>query len=465
MFRSLRNRLILSHILPSLLIIPIMGIAIVYIFENRVLFPRIYSSLSDDAILVAEMTRNLPEIWLNPITAQVFVEGADPYLSGRITMIDPYGKVIASGDQADRGIPGQIIELPEFNLTNKIEIIELQNGPLAEVFVPVIENSGQYLGVVRLTTRLVTVREEIYQLRYLLLGIFLGALFVGVVLGSYLAVSISRPVHEVTDAIRALTQGDFKSNIMETGTVETRTLARAVNSLLERLHAMEYSRHQLLANLVHEIGRPLGALGSAVRALIKGANQDPELANDLLTGMDDEIKRLNHLLEDLTRLYDQDLGPLEMDLQLIDLVKWLPQVIIPWQALAKEKGIQWHTDITSQSAPAMIDSDRMAQAIGNLSSNAIKFTPKGGKAEISTGMSGDQLWIKISDSGPGISPKDQEKIFLQYYRGDQNKTIIQGMGLGLTIARDIVNAHGGRIELESETGKGASFTIWLPQAE
>ena len=154
-----------------------------------------------------------------------------------------------------------------------------------------------------------------------------------------------------------------------------------------------------------------------------------------------------------------------MNLQRIDLVKWLPEVIIPWQAKKKKKGIKWHTDIPSQSAIVLIDSDRMAQAIGNLSSNAIKFTPKGGRVEISTGTMRDQNWIKISDSGPGISQKDQEKIFQPYYRGDQNRTIIQGMGLGLTIARDIVNAHGGRIEVDSETGKGASFTIWLPQRE
>ncbi len=465
MFRSLRNRLIFSHILPSLVIIPIMGIAMLYLLETRLLLPEVYANLSDDAILIAEMTRSLPEIWGNPITAQVFVEGADPYLGGRLTLIDPFGRVLASSDQADLGIPGQIVELPDLHQTGRGRVVELKNGPLAEAFVPVVGSDGLFYGVVRLTTRVITVSDEIYQLRYLLLSVFLVAILAGVLLGSYLAVSINRPVHNVTDAIHALAQGDFQNRLPETGIEETRILARAVNTLVERLHAMEHSRRQLLANLVHEVGRPLGALGSAIRALLKGADRDPELARDLLNGMDGEINRLHHLLDDLTRLYDQVLGPLELDRQPIDLQEWLSGVLMPWQIAAEEKGLNWQVTILEGALVIVADPDRLAQAVGNLCSNAIKFTPKGGEISIANGVEGDQLWIQVSDTGPGIPVQDQERIFQAYYRGNQGRTILQGMGLGLTIARDIVNAHGGRIQVESEPGMGARFRLWLPLQE
>ena len=465
LFLSLRNRLIFSHILPSLVIIPLMGVAMLYLLETRLMLPQIYANLSDDAILISEMTRSLPELWQNPLIAQSFVEGADPYLGGRLTLLNPYGRVLASSDQADLGLPGQIVELPDLYPPRRGEVIEIKNGPLAEAFVPVVGNDATYYGVVRMTTRLLTVSDEIYQLRFLLLGVFLIAIVAGTLLGSYLAVSISSPVHKVTEAIHALAQGNDLTILPETGIEETRILTRAVNTLVERLHTMEHSRRQLLANLVHEVGRPLGALGSATRALIKGANSDPELARDLLNGMEGELNRLHHLLDDLTRMYDQVLGPMELNLRLIDLYEWLPGLLVPWQTAAEEKGLLWKQYLSEQSPALFVDPDRLAQAVGNLCSNAIKFTPKGGEITIHTGVEGDQYWIQVSDTGIGIHPQDQGKIFQAYYRGIQDRTFVQGMGLGLTIARDIVQAHGGSIQVESEPGLGASFRLWLPIRE
>jgi len=433
----------------------------VYLLETRILLPLIYTNLADDATLIAEVAHSIPAIWQNPVSAQIFVEGADPYLGGRLTLIDTYGRVLASTDQDDLALPGQIVELPDLRMPVRGEVIEFQRGPLAEVYTPVVGNNGQYLGVVRLTTRLLSVSDEIYQLRYLLVGVLLVAILAGVVLGSYLAVSISRPVRRVTVAIDTLAMGDYHTGLPETGIDETRTLARAVNTLVEQLHGMEQARRQLLANLVHEMGRPLGALGSAIRALLKGADRDPELAGDLLKGMDSEINRLQRLLEDLAGLYDQVLGSLELNRQPVDLEGWIPEVLVPWETAAREKGLSWRVQIATELPEVSADPDRLAQAIGNLCSNAVKFTPKGGEVSISTGVERDQLWIQVCDSGPGIPPEDLEKIFQPFYRGKQDRRIVQGMGLGLTIARDIVQAHGGQIQVESKAGSGAKFTIWL----
>lgn len=109
---------------------------------------------------------------------------------------------------------------------------------------------------------------------------------------------------------------------------------------------------------------------------------------------------------------------------------------------------------------------RLGQAVGNLVSNAIKFTPPGGVIEISAGISpgalGDEEWIRVCDSGPGIPPEEQARVFDPFYRGSQGKRFVEGMGLGLSIAYDLVEAHGGRLELESSPGKGSTLTIYLP---
>ncbi|MFN2150170.1 MAG: sensor histidine kinase [Anaerolineales bacterium] len=462
MFRSLRNRLIFSHILPSLVIIPLMGVAILYLLETRLLLPMIYNNLSDDAILIAEVAHTAPEIWQEPASAQIFVTGADPYLSGHLTLTDPKGRVLGSTASNISDLAEEIVELPDLTTVPRGAVIQIQEGPQAEVFTPVVGNNGEYLGVVLLTTRLVTVSEEIFQLRYLLIGVLLLAIFAGIGLGSYLAVSISRPIQRATTAIHTLAQGDFRTRLPESGSQEIRTLTGAVNTLVDRLHGMEQARRQLLANLVHELGRPLGALRSAIHALQKGAGQDEELGADLLDGMDAETGRLQRLLNDLAGLYDQVLGSLELDRQPVDLTIWLPEVLLPWKMDAEEKGLNWQVNIPQQCPLLLADPDRLAQAIGNLCSNAIKFTPKGGDMSVSAGVEQDQLWIQVSDTGPGISPQDQEMIFQPFYRGTQERRIIQGMGLGLTIVKDVILAHGGRIEIVSELGTGSKFTLWLP---
>ena len=222
------------------------------------------------------------------------------------------------------------------------------------------------------------------------------------------------------------------------------------------------ARRQLLANLVHELGRPLGALRSAIHALSKGAGDDPQLLDDLTTGMDEETARLQHVLEDLAHLHDQVLGTLEMNLKPIALSEWLPRMLVPWQEAALEKKLEWKAEIPTDLPTVQADPVRLAQIIGNLASNAVKYTPSGRSVSVSCRGRGAWVWMRVSDSGPGISPEEQEHIFEPFYRGDQGRRIKQGMGLGLSIARDLALAHGGRLEVESQPGGGSSFTVWIP---
>ena len=106
---------------------------------------------------------------------------------------------------------------------------------------------------------------------------------------------------------------------------------------------------------------------------------------------------------------------------------------------------------------------RLGQALGNLFSNAVKFTPAGGQVVVSAGEQGDQVWIAVQDNGPGIPADEIDKVFAPFYRGGHGRRFVEGMGLGLSIARDLVDAHRGRLELESNPGQGSRFTVWLPK--
>jgi signal transduction histidine kinase len=285
---------------------------------------------------------------------------------------------------------------------------------------------------------------------------------VGIILGWSLALNLSKPIREVTKAINDLAHGNQQAQVAERGPDEIRQLAQSFNFLNQRLSSLEKARKQLLANLVHELGRPLGALRSAIQALAGGAGNDPRLLADLTTGMDDHAARLQHLLEDLAHLHDQVLGNLELEYQQLELSDWLPKVLRPWQESAQDKHLVWQTDIPPDLPQISADPNRLASVVENLVSNAIKYTQPGGMVSVSALVEGEEILIGVKDNGSGIAAEEQQKVFEPFYRGNQGRRFKQGMGLGLSIARDLMEAHGGRITLESAPGQGSQFTIHLP---
>jgi signal transduction histidine kinase len=467
MLRSLRSRLIFSHILPLVIIIPLMNLALVYLLETRFLVPQLTQELLDNARILTRAIEVQPGR-TEEFTLIVSRVELDPTM--RLVYLAPDGTLLHSNDPDYLRFLGQKLEINGLARARSGQEVVLTNysffrsrQDFAQVLFPVTNAQDQVIGVLWVTYFAYWVNDLFGQLRYLSIAVISGALLIGILLGSILAVNISKPVGQVTEAIYSLARGEQKERLRERGPGEMRALVRAVNYLVERLNTLETSRRQLLANLVHELGRPLGALRSAIQALGKGAGSDPELLSDLTTGMDEEAARLQRVVEDLAHLHDQVLGTLELKRETVALGEWLPTVLVPWAEAAVEKGLEWRAEIPADLPEAQIDTLRFGQVVGNLTSNALRYTPSGGSICISAGTLGQQVWIKVSDTGPGIPLEEQEAVFLPLYRGDQGRRRIkQGMGLGLSIARDLIQAHGGTIELESSPGAGSHFTIWLP---
>lgn len=174
------------------------------------------------------------------------------------------------------------------------------------------------------------------------------------------------------------------------------------------------------------------------------------------------MENLQKLLEDLAHLHEQVLGPLELNLENISRNEWLPAMLRPWEELARQKRLEWIVSLPAKLPIIKVDPTRFSQIIGNLLSNAIKFTPPGGQIKLSADVEPNQFWLQVSDNGPGVPAGDQEKIFDPFYRADQKNLSYEGMGLGLSIVRDLVQAHQGRIVVTSDMGKGGQFTISLP---
>jgi two-component system sensor histidine kinase BaeS len=468
MLRTLRGRFVLSHVLPMLLIFPLMGITLVYVLETQVLLASLSNELTEQAGLVAEIAGGRTDIWDNPAQAQAFVTYLDSRLEARAMLLDPNGQVLASNDLSEAGRLGQALEHPDWvnvlagMVSARTTYSRNLHREVVEVLVPVVRPDQQIAGVVRLSHRLTGVYERFLRLRYLIAGVLVGGLVLGAIVGWSLALNLERPLRQVTQAVWQLSSGERTMPLPERGPQEVRLLLRSVNTLVERLRSLEQARRQLLANLVHELGRPLGAFRSAIEALLGGADDEVTLRQELLVGMKDEADRLRRLLDDLSRLYDQVSGTLELARCPTDLREWLSHTLSPWREAAEAKGLHWQATLPIALPNLAIDPDRLGQALGNLLSNAIKFTPPDGTVSVSAGIEGEEVWIRVSDTGPGIAPEEQDRTFTPFYRGQLGRRFPQGMGLGLSIARELVVAHGGQLEMESTLGLGSHFILRLP---
>ena len=468
MLRTLRRRLILSHILPALVVIPIMGIVLIYTLETVVLLPSLSSELRGQALLVADLVVQRPVVWTSQAEAVRFVDTAADQVTARVALFDSAGHLLASSDLDGVSIEETPLDLSVLDQAPRGQPVVRTSysrdlrADLVDVLVPIREADGRLLGVVRLTHREASIYEWFLRLRYLIVAVLTGAVLLAAALGWNLALNLDRPLSRVTRAVSRLADGQEVQPVRESGPEEIVRLARSFNILSERLRNMEQTRQHLLANLVHELARPLGAILSGLQALQRGAGDDASLREELLVSMEEEMGRLQRLVDSLSHLHEQTLGPLELAPKAIDLSEWLPRVLVPWRELAHEKGLEWEDSIPGDLPVLEADPDRVAQALGNLLSNAVKYTPRGGALSVRATVEGDAVCIEIADTGPGVESEEQERVFDSYYRGSQSSRFPQGMGLGLAIARDVAGAHGGSLRLDSSPGRGARFVLRLP---
>lgn len=467
--KSLRSQLILSHLLPLIVVLPVLGLILVVIVESQILLTSVADDLRRTALAAAAQAAAEQIAWQNSEQAQVLVDEYRAKLQREVILLQPDGSMFAS-----RSVTGTT-ELPPLTVAElallrtgqpvvKSQYDMLLSGLRAEAFAPAIDAQHIVIGIVWATDRLGDVYQGFQRIRLLVILSVLSALFVAIVIAWWLARRTEKRLQGVTHAVEQIAAGQSPALKPESAPREFRSVLLAVQALSDRLKSSEETRKRLLANLVHELGRPLASLQAAIHALQQGAAQDDSLRSDLLHGMDDQVERLKPLLDNLASLYKQTIGPAEVQREPIELNEWLPQILITWQAAAQARGLAWRIELPADLPIVSIDPNQMAQVVGNLVANAIQYTVNGG-ISIGAGRAADRVWIAVEDTGAGIAPDVIAHIFDPFYRGTPGQRFPQGMGLGLAIARDIARAHGGDITVQSEVGRGSRFTLELPLAD
>jgi two-component system phosphate regulon sensor histidine kinase PhoR len=230
---------------------------------------------------------------------------------------------------------------------------------------------------------------------------------------------------------------------------------------LTELRNLQTMRRELVGNISHELRTPIAGIKAMVETLLGGAMKDSKAAGDFLTRIDSEVDHLAQIVTELTQLSRIETGEAELKLGTVNLNTLIDEIVSEMSPLTERQQVTISSKLSSDLPSIQADRDRIRQTIINLIHNAIKFNKPSGKVNISTGYDKHSAMVSITDTGIGISKEDLPHVFERFYKVDRARTG-GGSGLGLAIAKHTIQAHGGKIEVKSEEGKGSTFTFSLP---
>ena len=369
------------------------------------------------------------------------LEGLADASGDQIVLLDTNGIVIADSSQkllssgaGNNWSGGPAAVLVRGSLAGSIYVNPLDGRSAEEVFLSATNHS-------------LTLAATAAGLLALLLTLALSRRIVG-------------PLESLTSAARRMTEGDLSQRVDPQGVGEIGELAKAFNAMAESVARNELLRSHMVSDVAHELRTPLTNVSGYLEGLRDGVF---EPSAETLDSVLREAQMLGRLVDDLHELTVAEAGQLRLERQPVagaDVVERAANAARP-QAVAR--GLTIDVDLDAELPPVEVDPNRIGQVLRNLLNNALAYTPTGGAVVISARCSQGWVEIRVADTGVGIAEEDLPYVFERFYRSDRSRTrATGGTGLGLTIAKRIVEAHGGTIQVESQPGRGTKFSFTVP---
>ena len=356
----------------------------------------------------------------------------------------PDGTIVAASEDERLG---QSMRPPELALADRIVMNDQQIGLL-------LLSPFDYFGV---EPRAI-IRRALQ--RFLLAGLAIGGCTL--IVGLLLSRRISRPLVNLTAATRAVAAGDLDVRVPIRYHGEVRELAVAFNRMAEDLARADALRRNMTADVAHELRTPLSVIRGKLEGVLDGVYP---ATSEHLQPVLEETELLTHLVEDLRLLALAETGQFPLEKRPLDVGDLLRDAQVNFGPQAADRGVTLALDLPTELPRVMADWRRVAQILGNLLTNALRHTPEGGCVTLAAEPSEGAVTVTVADTGAGIPPDDLPYVFERFWRGDKARMRASGRtGLGLAIAKHLVEAHGGEIGVESAPGKGATFRFALPVA-
>jgi two-component system sensor histidine kinase BaeS len=369
-------------------------------------------------------------------------------LGFEMRLLDAGGKSIADTEtavqKASQSVRNRLAALSEYRAARE-----------AGTFVPYpLFLSGNRIGTLQLRA-LRPAKEDLFATRadrFLLVSM---AIVGGLAILASLLFSrrLTRPIKELARAASAIGRGDLTRRVEAPGKDEVGSLSGTFNRMADALQTQESLRRKLIADVAHELRTPLTVIRGELEAMMDGMIP---VDQERLQSLHDEAGRLKKMVEGIEELNRAEASSLSLHMQPLRLAEFLANIVERFRPLFEQKGVA--LDLRPIGDPtAFVDPEKMSQVIVNLLNNALKATEKGGRVSVEAAAVARESRITVEDSGSGIAPGDMEHIFERFYHGPGG-----GLGIGLTIVKELVEAQGGRIEVKSAPGKGSTFSLFFP---
>jgi signal transduction histidine kinase len=294
--------------------------------------------------------------------------------------------------------------------------------------------------------------------QFFLAGAVSGAIALG--MARFIARGMTQPLRDMAGAARRMETGDYTTRVRTASRDEVGQLAAAFNAMSAELEQLEKTRRELVANVSHELKTPITAIRAHLENLLDGVEEPDPATLDVMLGQAERLGRLVDQLLDLSKL---ESGEVPLQRRPVELAPLVTQVLSEMEVARAGKHVALAQDIPADLPWVEADAERVHQVLFNLVDNAVRFTPEGGRVRIAAHGENGHVEVSVQDTGSGIAPEHLPRLFERFYRVDPARSREGGgTGIGLAIARSVVEAHGGQIHAESELGVGSTFTFDLP---
>ncbi len=329
--------------------------------------------------------------------------------------------------------------------------------------VRAMDGEDGQIGALLYVSRIQSLMDSLNTVQWQLISVFVLIAIAALILALFLSQLLTKPITNLSRTMRKMGKGDLSVRVPVSGSGELRELAENYNTMAAQLERLDKTRNQFVSNASHELKTPLATMKIMLESMIYQPEMPAELRTEFMQDMNHEIDRLTGIITDLLTLTRMDSEKGEMKKEPVDMSALTTEVIHLLRPVAEKRGQRIESAISSD---LMMDGDRdrLYQILYNLTDNAIKYSPDGGRINVSLREEEDSLVWRVRDNGVGIPPEDQEHIFERFYRVDKARSReTGGTGLGLSIVKQLVTMHGGEITVRSEPGKGSEFTVVFPR--